>query len=40
MGTADPALSINCDGAGPLSAEWMLPKALWLKQNEPEIWVR
>ena len=37
-GRGDPALAVNCDGAGPLSAEWMLPKALWLKQNEPEVW--
>lgn len=34
----DPALKVNCGGEGPLSAEWMTPKALWIKQNEPEIW--
>lgn len=34
----DPALQVNCDGEGPLSAEWMTPKALWIKQNEPETW--
>jgi len=34
----DPALKVNCNGEGPLSAEWMTPKALWIKQNEPEIW--
>jgi ribulose kinase len=34
----DPALQVNCNGAGPLSAEWMIPKALWIKQNEPETW--
>jgi len=34
----DVALEINCGGNGPLSAEWMTPKALWIKQNEPEIW--
>lgn len=34
----DPALQINCNGKGPLSAEWMTPKALWIRQNEPEIW--
>src|SRR5690606_23205717 len=33
--TGDPALRINSDGAGPVSAEWMLPKALWLRENEP-----
>jgi len=37
-GAGDPALSVNCGGAGPLSAEWMLPKALWLKENEPTVW--
>ena len=35
-GAGDPALAVNCDGEGPLSAEWMLPKSLWLKQNEPD----
>jgi len=34
----DPALRVNCGGEGPLSAEWMTPKALWIRQNEPEIW--
>ena len=34
---ADPALRVNSNGKGPVSAEWMIPKALWLKQNEPEI---
>lgn len=34
----DPALRVNCNGKGPLSAEWMTPKALWIKQNEPDIW--
>lgn len=34
----DPALRVNSGGKGPLSAEWMTPKALWIKQNEPEIW--
>ena len=27
----DPALNVNCDGRGPISAEWMSPKALWIK---------
>jgi len=36
----DRALKVNCDGKGPLSAEWMTPKALWIKQNEPEIWIK
>ena len=33
----DPALKINGGGAGPVSAEWMIPKALWLKRNEPAV---
>ena len=36
--SGDPALLVNCNGEGPLSAEWMIPKSLWLKQNEPEVW--
>ena len=34
----DPALGVNCGGRGPISAEWLLPKALWVRQTEPEIW--
>jgi FGGY-family pentulose kinase len=34
--TGDPALKYN--GFGPVSAEWGLPKALWLKEREPETW--
>mmetsp|Transcript_27076 Transcript_27076/g.80035 ORF Transcript_27076/g.80035 Transcript_27076/m.80035 type:complete len:715 (-) Transcript_27076:54-2198(-) len=34
----DKALLVNGGGKGPLSAEWMTPKALWIKQNEPEVW--
>ena len=34
----DPALDVNCGGEGPLSAEWMTPKALWIKENEPGVW--
>jgi hypothetical protein len=37
LGTGDPALLVNCGGAGPLSAEWMLPKALWIKKKEPGV---
>ena len=37
-GNNDEALLVNCNGKGPLSAEWMIPKALWIKQNEPNIW--
>jgi len=38
--TGDPALRVNGGGEGPVSAEWMLPKALWLKRNEPESWAK
>ncbi len=35
LATGDAALAINGAGQGPVSAEWMIPKALWLKRNEP-----
>ena len=35
--TGDPRLTLNGNGQGPVSAEWMIPKALWLKRNEPHI---
>jgi len=34
--TGDPALKYN--GYGRVSAEWMPCKALWIKENEPEIY--
>ncbi len=37
LATGDPALCLNGGGQGPVSAEWMIPKALWLKRNEPEV---
>lgn len=37
LATADIALQANGAGRGPVSAEWMIPKALWLARNEPEI---
>ena len=40
LATGDPALRVNCDGAGPVSAEWMIPKALWIARNEPEVFDR
>ena len=40
LATGDPALVINSAGHGPVSAEWMIPKALWLKRNEREIFDR
>jgi len=38
LAAGDIALSVNSNGNGPVSAEWMLPKALWLKTNEPRNW--
>jgi ribulose kinase len=38
LATGDAALAINGAGKGPVSAEWMIPKALWLKRNEPRIY--
>ena len=37
LATADPALKVNSNGGGPVSAEWMIPKSLWIQQEEPEI---
>jgi FGGY-family pentulose kinase len=37
-GTAHPALRYN--GHGPVSAEWGLPKALWIRDSEPEVYER
>lgn len=36
--TSDAGLIVNNQGRGPVSAEWMIPKALWIKENEPEIY--
>lgn len=38
--TNDAALKVNGGGTGPVSAEWMVPKALWLKRHEPETFAR
>jgi FGGY-family pentulose kinase len=38
--THDPALRINGDGRGPVSAEWMIPKSLWMKRHQPELFAR
>lgn len=37
LATGDEALMANGGGKGPVSAEWMIPKALWIARNEPEI---
>ncbi len=38
--TRDAALRLNGAGAGPVSAEWMIPKALWLKRHEQAFYHR
>lgn len=40
LATGDGALRVNGDGAGPVSAEWMVPKALWIRENEPETYAK
>lgn len=40
LATGDDALKLNGAGRGPVSAEWMIPKALWLRRNEPETFAR
>ncbi len=40
LATKDAALQVNNGGAGPVSAEWMIPKALWLKRRQPELFER
>lgn len=37
LATGDDALCLNGAGQGPVSAEWMIPKSLWLMRNEPEV---
>ncbi|MFO8076271.1 MAG: FGGY-family carbohydrate kinase [Actinomycetota bacterium] len=39
IGESDhPVRAVN--GGGPVSAEWFAPKALWLKENEPEVFTK
>ncbi|KAJ9524594.1 hypothetical protein QJQ45_024192 [Haematococcus lacustris] len=33
-----PSLRVNSGGHGPVSAEWMIPKAMWIRRHEPHIW--
>jgi ribulose kinase len=40
LATGDARLALNGAGRGPVSAEWMIPKALWIKRHEPEIYDR
>jgi ribulokinase len=39
-GCGDPGLRLNGNGAGPVSPEWMIPKALWIKRHQPALWAR
>jgi ribulose kinase len=38
--TGDAALVLNGAGHGPVSPEWMIPKALWLKRHERALYDR
>lgn len=38
--TKDAYLRVNGGGAGPVSAEWMIPKSLWMKRHQPEVFAR
>lgn len=38
--TGDAALIVNGNGSSPVSAEWMIPKALWVATHEPAIYDR
>ncbi len=38
--TKDPNLRVNGGGSGPVSAEWMIPKSLWMKRHQPDIFAR
>lgn len=38
LAPGDTALEVNSGGRGPVSAEWMIGKALWIKQNEPQLY--
>jgi sugar (pentulose or hexulose) kinase len=40
LATGDPALRVNGAGRGPVSPEWMIPKALWLSRHEPHLWAQ
>ncbi len=40
LATGDEALRVNGAGHGPVSAEWMIPKALWIARHEPDVFAR
>lgn len=40
LDTGDEALIVNGAGRGPVSAEWMIPKALWIARHEPQVFER
>lgn len=39
-GTKDPTLRVNGAGSGPVSAEWMIPKSMWIKEKQREVFDR
>lgn len=38
LGRGDSHLEVCNAGRGPISAEWMLPKCLWVKENDAALW--
>jgi ribulose kinase len=38
--TKDPTLRVNGGGSGPVSAEWMIPKARWIKEKQRKLFDR
>jgi ribulokinase len=36
--SGDAALRVNGAGAGPVSPEWMIPKAFWIARHQPDLW--
>ncbi len=39
-GCGDAGLRLNGGGTGPVSPEWMIPKALWIRRHQPDIWAK
>ncbi|WP_131195815.1 FGGY-family carbohydrate kinase [Lichenihabitans psoromatis] len=40
LATGDEALRVNGAEQGPVSAEWMIPKALWISRHEPDVFAQ
>ena len=38
--SGDPGLRVNGNGSGAVSAEWMIPKSLWMKRHQGEMFAR